>query len=183
MKNIFQNAVFGLFFWLLQSNAALACTCAIPEFGTIWNAADAVFTGKVTTITPVEKYRKNPLDEMPVIVELDITENFKGIEKEKTFTLHTSLNEHTCTGYPFRTGESYVVFAYQRTDGTFERWSFYNFPSGTWDTGGLCGGTQDAGVAHDTLDLLRARKEAPKETLIDKLMPRPAEPGDDSAKD
>ncbi|TVQ84234.1 MAG: hypothetical protein EA357_04015 [Micavibrio sp.] len=57
------------------------------------------------------------------------------------FFLHTSLQNMTCMGYPFREGETYLVFAYLRVRGEAARWSLYHYPSGTYGVGGLCGGT------------------------------------------
>lgn len=142
---------------LLLAGAASACQCVPPTFETKWKTADAIFSGTVTAITPIEKYRKSPLDEMPVRVDIAITTLYKGSFDKKTIELFTSLNTHTCTGYAFKTGESYLIYGYQRKAETYERWSFYNFPSGTWDIGGLCGGTVP--LAEGKADIVRLKKK------------------------
>ena len=155
MTRFKRKAILGIFlvFLTLAPGIARACQCGMPEFEMKWKEADAVFSGKVVTITPLEQYRKSSLDEIPVKVDIEIIQLFKGKIKEKIISLHTSLNDHTCTGYGFKLGESYLVYGYQRKAETYEHWSFYNFPSGTWDVGGLCGGT---------LPLAEAEKEFPK---------------------
>ena len=151
-----------LIFLTLIPVAAWACQCVMPEFDMKWKTVDAVFAGKVTAITPLEQFRKSPLDEMPVKVDIEILHLYKGGIEGKTISLHTSLNDHTCTGYTFKTGESYLVYGYQRKAETFERWSFYNFPSGTWDVGGLCGGTLPLASAEAKTDLAKIRARQKK---------------------
>lgn len=62
-------------------------------------------------------------------------------EEDKNFLMHTSLQNRTCMGYPFKEGEEYLVFAHMREEGSGNRWSLYHYPSGTYGAGGLCGGT------------------------------------------
>lgn len=152
----------------LLPGTARACQCVIPAFETRWKSSDAIFTGTVTAITPIEKFRKSPLDEMPVRVDIAIDQIYKGQLDKKTLELHTSLNTHTCTGYAFKTGESYLIYGYQRKAETFERWSFYNFPSGTWDIGGLCGGTTPLAEAKaDIVKLKKKKNESEKSFFSD----------------
>ncbi|TNE32819.1 MAG: hypothetical protein EP349_00765 [Alphaproteobacteria bacterium] len=62
-------------------------------------------------------------------------------DENKQFTMHTSLQNLTCMGYPFQEGQEYLVFAYLRKEGSGNRWSLYHYPAGTYGAGGLCGGT------------------------------------------
>lgn len=168
MAGFKSKAIFGLVlaFLMLISGHARACQCVMPEFDMKWHTSDAVFSGKVTAITPLEKFRKSALDEMPVTVDIEIMEIYKGKLESNTVTLHSSLNEHTCTGYKFKLGESYLFYAYQRKAETYERWSFYNFPSGTWDIGGLCGGTMPLGEAKSELPALKKYQKESQKSLF-----------------
>lgn len=62
-------------------------------------------------------------------------------DEDKQFSMHTSLQNVTCMGYPFTEGQEYLVFAYLRKEGSGNRWSLYHYPAGTYGAGGLCGGT------------------------------------------
>ncbi len=156
----------ALAFLITLPDMAWACQCVMPEFNMKWKTADAIFTGKVTAITPLEQFRKSPLDEMPVKVDLAIIQHYKGLPEEKVISLHTSLNDHTCTGYAFKTGESYLIYGYQRKAETYERWSFYNFPSGTWDIGGLCGGTLPLAEAGADIAKLKSRQHKKEKSFF-----------------
>ncbi len=76
-------------------------------------------------------------------------------DEDKTFTMHTSLQNVTCMGYPFKEGEDYLVFAYLRKEGSGNRWSLYHYPAGSYGAGGLCGGT----VPYDTAEARRDLKD------------------------
>lgn len=127
------------------SHAAMplsTCTCAADTLERRWDASVAVITGTVTDIKVVDKYVRYGSKDLPVEVTLQVNDVYKGKEIGKTFTLFTSITKVTCTGHPFELGKKYLIYAYQRQDAKFERWSLYEFPTGTYDVGGLCGGTQ-----------------------------------------
>jgi hypothetical protein len=125
---------------------AAGCTCSPDPFENRWKAADAVFQGTVVKIKDLPEYvRKNNAHDRPVRVIVRVDEKFKGPETTKNgggFELQTSLTQDTCTGHPFVEGKSYLIYAYQRDSGKFEAWSLYGMPAGTYDVGGLCGGTK-----------------------------------------
>lgn len=151
------------------AGATQACTCAEEPLARRWADATAVFTGTVTAITPARAFsRKTPAAagfksggeaDPPVTVTLQIDESYKGGQAaHDSFTLHTSLNRYTCMGYPFETQGKYLVFAYQRADFKSSRQSLYNFPAGTFDVGGLCGGTKPFEQAAEDLQNMRPAK-------------------------
>lgn len=124
------------------AHASPTCLCETADIDARWRAAGAVFDGTVEEIRPVARYAPKPGMDPAVEVVLRVGEAFKGAATGEAFTLHTNLTKSTCMGHPFEQGESYLVFAYKRPAETRETRSLYNFPSGTWDVGGLCGGTQ-----------------------------------------
>lgn len=125
-----------------ESAQAPNCQCGYPSLKAKWKQAGAVFTGVVMSIQPVEKFNRGAHEDPPVEVTFQVDEVFKGNLSTGLFTLHTSLTRQTCMGFPFERNKSYLVFGYQRQAATYETWSLYNFPSGTWDVGGFCGGTK-----------------------------------------
>lgn len=132
------------------------CQCMPQPLGWRWENAGAVFTGTVTHIEVVTEWTQRGNDDIPVKVSVRILEGLKGVEKGQTFLLHTNIQKHTCTGHPFEKGKDYLFFAYERKAEIYESWSQYDFPSGTYDVGGLCGGVRllDApGVAAEMEEL------------------------------
>lgn len=132
------------------------CACAESSLDMRTDRADAIFTGTVTSIKQIDSFVTPYNADIPVTVTLDITMPIKGTGDDKTFTLTTNLTRNTCTGYPFVEGQSYLVFAYQRQMGTHASWSPYTFSIGTYDVGGLCGGTKKIADAKDELAKLDA---------------------------
>lgn len=157
----------------------LPCTCMPDTFDNRWRDAQIVFAGTLRKMEQSKDYP--PLDEdIPLEATFFVDDGYKGIKTGETFTLHTSLTRRTCTGHPFEPWGKYVVFAYRRKTETFEYWSLYNFPSDTFDVGGLCGGTKkltDPAAAEDLariLDILD-REEVPVQSLIDRILQREPE--------
>ena len=87
--------------------------------------------------------------------------------------LHTSLKRVTCAGYPFEEGKTYLIYAYKRLASTYERWSLYDFKTGTLDTGGLCGGTIE--VTDDRAVSEIEKLHALKASNDSRLLPRKPE--------
>lgn len=142
-------AVFSILAALLLAAPPLraeGCTCSPDPFESRWNAADAVFTGTVIEIKELHQYiRKGNANDKPVSVLLRVNDKFKGpdtLAAGSGFELQTSLTRDTCTGHPFEKGKDYLVYAYQRSPDKYDPTSLYNMPSGSYDVGGLCGGTK-----------------------------------------
>lgn len=147
--------------------AKAPCTCAESDLTLRAERADVIFTGRVDTIETQSDFIKPYVADTPVKITLNISTPIKGLQNEKAFTLMTSLTRDTCTGHPFIEDENYLVFAYQRKDGTFESWSLYNFSNGTYDVGGLCGGTKKLSDAKNDLNQLKTMDFSEKKSRFD----------------
>jgi hypothetical protein len=168
-----------LFALTLASSAARAegCSCLPDPFQKRWDAADAVFTATVIQIDELTKYiRKGNANDIPVNVLLKVDESFKGTAAKPGhgFELQTSLTKDTCTGHPFVKGKEYLIFAYQRSENAEAATSLYNMPAGSWDVGGLCGGTKDisTSAASDEIALIRKKLADKPEEKATGLMDR-----------
>jgi hypothetical protein len=156
---------------------AASCVCSPDPFENRWRAVNTVFTGTVESIDEMHEYlRKTNAHDIPVRVTLKVTDRFKGAAKKgETFMLQTSLTVDTCTGHPFEVGGEYLVWGYKREEGVYETWSLYNMPSGSYDVGGLCGGTKNMSDAKaaDEIALIRKKLEEEAEEkpqgLFDKM--------------
>lgn len=165
---------FVLFLAVALPSAAFAqgCTCTQDSFDNRWDEASSVFIGTVRSISTIEERVLPGVDDLPVEVVLAVAEPFKGDAGQKYFTLHTSLTRSTCTGHPFEVGRTYLVYAYVRRADSVEHWSLYNFPSGTYDVGGLCGGTKSGSAAVADLALIDEKISGKKAAGDDSLMNR-----------
>ncbi len=169
MRFLFVILCLSFFFALPLSSTADAkgrdkCICSPNSFSSRWQEANAVFVGTVETITVAEKYVQYGNTETPVEVTLHVNDAYKGTKIDEKFILHTNLAIETCTGHPFEEKQKYLVFAYKRSEDKYEVWSMYNFPSDTWDVGGLCGGTKlfsDAATSEDLKEIAKMA-EPPK---------------------
>jgi hypothetical protein len=169
-------AIFSILAVLLLTGAAAraaGCVCSPDPFENRWKEADAVFQGTVVSIKELPEYlRKNNAHDMPVRVILRVDEKFKGAKTMKNgggFELQTSLTQDTCTGHPFVAGKSYLVYAYMRDPDKFEPWSLYGMPAGTYDVGGLCGGTKIMTSEEAAPEIAQIRK-----TLADEAKNKPS---------
>lgn len=145
-----------------------ACACAERPIEARYRDATAVFTGTVKSIRPDEAIlgaiagggtwnKRRPQADAPVVVDLEVDRMYKGkAQKDNMFVLHTSLTEYTCSGHPFVEGKGYLVFAYVQDEAWEDRTSLYTFPSGTFEVGGLCGGTKDISKAGADLAAIAA---------------------------
>ena len=117
----------------LTPTAASTCSCAAAGSSceAAWQA-DAVFIGRVVSIEASTSGRRS--------VQLSVTETFRGPHLPQV-TLVTGSGGPDC-GYPFRTGESYVVYAYRS-------------PTGQLSTSS-CSRTQPVTTAADDLGYLRS---------------------------
>lgn len=118
------------------------CTCMPDTLEKRWEASGAVFTGTVSEAVEVKEWSQRGNADLPLIVTVKVEQGYKGVEKGNTFKFYTNKHVNTCMGADFEAGKSYLFFAYQRVPDIYERWSLYDFPSGTYDVGGLCGGTR-----------------------------------------
>lgn len=123
-----------------QARLVDRCLCTPDTFINRWNAADAVFTGTVTDVQPVPAFDKRFSTEKPVQVTVHVDGVFKNATAGQDFTLFDSIPHYTCMGYPYKKGVRYLFYAYMRREQTFEYWSAYKYPSGTFGGGGVCGG-------------------------------------------
>ena len=162
----------GLIFLISKPLKASECTCAMAHFDTRWRLAEGVFSGIVTEIATVDSYMDAAKDDLPIKVTFKVLNIFKGSEnfmkevgESKQLVMYTALAEKTCAGYPYEKGKKYLVYAHQRTEG-HEHWSLYNFPTGTFGEGGLCGGTQKFSEARTDLEIIR-RMLKMKDDVID----------------
>ena len=96
-----------------SSMAAFACSCFSPgppcqEF---WKT-DAVFSGKVISITP-EPVPKHYGQEMPPnrVVRFLATESFRGMNSSEVVIV-TERGDGGC-GFDFQIGEQYIVYAHR----------------------------------------------------------------------
>ncbi|MDI1228733.1 MAG: hypothetical protein PSY14_13715 [bacterium] len=118
------------------------CSCMADPLPKRWEKADGVFTGTVMETLEVKLWSQRGNADLPLVVTVRVDEGFKGVEKGNTFKFHSNKHVNTCMGADYEIGKSYLFFAYQRVPDVYERWSLYEFPSGTYDVGGLCGGTR-----------------------------------------
>jgi hypothetical protein len=175
MKTLFLLA--GIFFLALAVPASAddgvppPCTCLERPVEARFRDATAIFTGTVQDIVAQDqvtrgrsgRWTKRLIQaDLPVAVTLNVDKAYKGVAADKKdFTLHTSLTQYTCAGYPFKKGESYLVFAYRRGDTGTDSAALYSYPPDTFEVGGLCGGTKEIGKASADMDWMQktAKKE------------------------
>lgn len=158
MRTFFVLAVLFLLSAPALAAEAPACQCTEKALDQRIAAADAVFAGAVVEIRESKDFRRFPKADPPVVVTLKVDEAYKGVKGKESFQLHTSLTRHTCTGHPFEVGKMYLVFAYKRADMAHDFTALYRFPAGTYDVGGLCGGTKLFEKAGQDLKSLKPEK-------------------------
>ncbi len=118
------------------------CQCMEQPLPRRWEDSQAVFTGTVTDIELVKQWTQRGNNDIPVIVTVTVDEGFKAVEKGNIFKFHSNQHHDTCMGADFEKGTSFLFFGYERREQFYEQWSLYDFDTGTFDTGGLCGGTK-----------------------------------------
>jgi hypothetical protein len=138
------------------------CSCMADTLEKRWEKSGAVFTGTVSEAAEVKEWSQRGNADLPLIVRVTVDQGYKGVEKGNTFVFHTNKSVNTCMGAEYTVGKSYLFFAYQRVPDIYERWSLYDFPSGTYDVGGLCGGTRasdDPATAAEIAEIEKLPKE------------------------
>ncbi len=93
---------------LLNASSTWACSCIRQSVKEDFQDADVVFSGKVLNRGEPESQTKSRSWEL-IEVKFELDETWKG-EKTANITVSTELMSISC-GYPFREGNSYVVFA------------------------------------------------------------------------
>ena len=86
---------------------ALACLCPTPKVAKSAAAAGTIFTAKVQTVTK---------DRSGIWLDVTVVPDrvYKGIAKAgESLSIQTASLESSC-GYPFKTGESYLIYATER---------------------------------------------------------------------
>jgi hypothetical protein len=149
------------------------CLCTPDSFMNRWHKANAVFTGTVTNIKEMKDYTRRG-DETAVEVTLHVDEAFKNANADQDFVLYSSLPKYSCRGFGFEKGRRYLVYAYMREPQVFEYWSAYDFPSGTYGSGGVCGGikTMDDKRTAPEIDSIRKdlKENPPPKGLLGKII-------------
>jgi hypothetical protein len=86
-----------------------ACSCSLqPDPIKAMEQSKAVFSGKVLAVKP-QVVEINGIIDHKIAVHFDVRETWKGISQTQAIVL-TTLGEASC-GYPFKVGETYLVFA------------------------------------------------------------------------
>lgn len=156
MRTLFLALAFALLLPAMPAPAkkpVSQCLCAAIPFEDRWEKSDAVFTGVVTDIKVVKTRIVHGSSDLPVVVLVTVDKGYKGAFDHAAFLLYTNMNVDSCMGYDYKIGGKYLFYAYMRRPEIREAWSMYNFPSGTFDVGGLCGGTAPVEAASAIADL------------------------------
>jgi hypothetical protein len=117
---------------------ALACSCAEPPPEVAYERAAAVFVGKVTSI------ERPFFDWLGItrsgdrLIHFAVTKRWKGLPTA-TAIVRAPLTGEAC-GYPFREGETYLVYAI----------------GGVVPTTGICAGTKEVSIAGKDQQALEA---------------------------
>jgi hypothetical protein len=103
-------AVIGVPF-VVKPTKAVACSCAPPPAVSEELARKtAIFSGKVTAVTPP---KKKPVMSSadPVKIDFEVTEVWKG-NVAKTTAVYTAQSSASCGYQGFTEGKEYIVYAY-----------------------------------------------------------------------
>ncbi len=128
---------------LFSARTINACSCLDPgppcqAFG----AASAVFTGRVTEITSISGNSKPGRSYQQKLVHFAVSQAHLGISGTSAETV-TGSGGGDC-GYPFKVGESYLVYANLN-------------PQDNKLYAGICSRTRPLSEAHEDLDYLKSR--------------------------
>lgn len=105
-----------LILFLIIAEVAIACSCKkpVPPLESL-KKSDAIFSGKVINKdTKAHSALRATSD--PVEFTFSVSHIWKGSIDYKTVKVITASGEASC-GYPFKTGESYLVYAQKAKDG------------------------------------------------------------------
>ena len=93
-----------------------ACSCVAPSLEDAFGRSFAVFVGRTQGITYLNEAGNQ--GDPKIIVTLEVVKSWKG-PKDKPVVLHTVSNRASCDGYSFEEDKLYLVYAFQKDDGTF----------------------------------------------------------------
>lgn len=100
---------------LLSARTASACTCLNPGPPCqAYGAVSAVFSGRVIEISSFTSNDKALRDFPQKLVRFSVNQTYRGISGTTAETV-TGQGGGDC-GYPFKVGESYLVYAYQNSE-------------------------------------------------------------------
>lgn len=100
---------------ILTSSHIFACSCSMGSTKDAFKSSNSVFTGKVKRVEYLNS--ANAFGDQNIIVEFENPTVFKGEDQP---VLHTAHNGSGCTGYWFKEGEEYLVYAFDRGDGLLD---------------------------------------------------------------
>jgi hypothetical protein len=100
---------------ILFSTPIFACSCSMGSTKDAFNTSDSVFTGRVKSVEYLNS--ANVFGDRNIIVHFENPTIFKGDDQP---VLHTAHNGSGCTGYWFKEGEEYLVYAFDRGDGLLD---------------------------------------------------------------
>lgn len=149
------------------------CNCTPAEPRQRIEMAHKIYIATVRDIVEQTAMLEPGRDDPPVVVTLDVSEAFKDAAPRTTEYVHDSLTRVTCTGHAFEKDQEYLVFAYKRLAAKYEHWSLYDFKTGTYGVGSLCGGTKRLNdpAAKADIALLRQLKQSGDPALVPQAKP------------
>ena len=129
---------------------ALACSCVPPTATGAAKSADAIFSGEVIGIKYLDDAEgKNP--EPRMIVKFKVIRTWRHVTSHEFF-IHTVRNAWSCSGFDFREGQKYLVYAHRNAAGDAKRFAPYELPEESFGVG-LCSRTMLLGYARGGGDL------------------------------
>jgi hypothetical protein len=131
-----------------------ACSCFLRPACFAYSTTDSLFVGQVMEI--VDQDKPNPQGQIaytvaPLLVRFRVQERFRGAT-DNIVEVSTGRGGGDC-GYPFKVGETYLVYAYKAGN------------SGTLRTG-ICSRTRSLEKASDDLEFLRSLPNQPPGATI-----------------
>ena len=94
----------------LNARLVFACQCIQLGINEDVSRSDVIFSGRLIKAKELGPADKNFV--VPFEMTFEVERYWKG-EISKQFVLHTVKNTIHCNGYPFKEGESYLIFAYR----------------------------------------------------------------------
>jgi hypothetical protein len=120
------------------ADPAKACSCAEPPPEVAYERAAAVFVGRVTSVERSVSDWLGITQSGDRLIHFAVTKRWKGVPSA-TAIVRAPLTGEAC-GYPFREGETYLVYAI----------------GGVTPTTGYCAGTKEVSIAGKDLQALEA---------------------------
>lgn len=98
-----------------SSMSTYACSCSAGSVKDKFKSSFSVFSGKANKIDYLQS--ANGFGDQNIIVYFENPIVYKG---GKNTTLDTAYNGAGCTGYWFKEGEEYLIYAFKRDDGSLD---------------------------------------------------------------